>query len=57
MDPELIISLPKLYTSDGCSYEGMDEETVTHLRTELNRETTYITKEEFDILIQAQQRI
>jgi hypothetical protein len=45
----------KLYTSDGCSYEGMDQETVTRLRTELGRETTYITKEEYDAIIAALQ--
>lgn len=47
----------KFYTSDGCSYEGMDQETVTRLRTELGRETVYITKEEYDTLIAAQQRL
>lgn len=41
----------KLYTSDGGSYEGMDQETVTRLRTELGRETTYITKEEYEAYI------
>jgi hypothetical protein len=45
----------KFYTNDGCSYEGMDQETVTRLRTELGRETVYITKEEYDIIIAAQQ--
>jgi hypothetical protein len=45
----------KLYTSDGCSYEGMDEETVTRLRTELGRSTTYVTKEEYDVIIAALQ--
>ena len=44
----------KFYTNDGCSYEGMDEYTVTRLRTELGRDTVYITKEEYDTLIAAQ---
>jgi len=43
----------KLYTSDGYSYEGMDQETVTRLRTELGLETTYVTKEEYDTYIEA----
>jgi hypothetical protein len=47
----------KFYTSDGCSYEGMDQETVTRLRTELGRETVYITKEEYDAYVQAHQEI
>jgi hypothetical protein len=47
----------KLYTSDGCSYEGMSAEVVTALRTELGRETVYITKEEYDAYIQAHQPI
>ena len=41
----------KLYTSDGCSYEGMSEETVTALRTELGRSTTFVTKEEYEAYI------
>jgi hypothetical protein len=46
----------RFYTSDGCAYEGMDQETVTRLRTELGRETTYITKEEYDAIVEANQR-
>jgi hypothetical protein len=46
----------KLYTSDGCSYGGMDQDTITRLRTELGRETVYVTKEEYDAIV-AQQRI
>jgi len=41
----------KLYTSDGCSYEGMSEEVVIALRTELGRETTFVTKEEYKAYI------
>ena len=44
----------KLYTSDGCSYDGMDQDTVIRLRTELGRTGTFITKEEYDTLIAAQ---
>lgn len=47
----------KLYTSDICSYEGMSQETVTRLRTELGRETVYITEEAYNVLIAAQQRL
>lgn len=47
----------KLYTSDGGSYEGMDQETVTRLRTELGRETVYVTKEEYDAYIAARQPV
>jgi hypothetical protein len=43
----------KLYTSDGCAYEGMTSEVVTTLRTELGRETTFVTKEEYDAYIQS----
>ena len=32
----------KLYTSDGCSYDGMDADTVTRLRTELGKSTTFV---------------
>ena len=45
----------KLYTSDGCSYDGMSEEVVIALRTELNRETTFVTKEEYEAYIAAHQ--
>jgi len=38
------------YTSDGCRYEGMDQDTITRLRTELGRTTTYITEDEYDAL-------
>ena len=45
----------KLYTSDGCSYEGMSAEVVTQLRSELGRSTTYVTKEEYDAYVAAYQ--
>jgi hypothetical protein len=41
----------KLYTSDGCSYEGMSEEVVIALRTELGRSTTFVSKEEYEAYI------
>lgn len=41
----------KLYTSDGCAYEGMSEETITTLRSELGRLTTFVTKEDYDAFI------
>lgn len=42
-----------LYTSDGCSYIGMSEETVRTLRTELGRETVFVTKEQYEAIIEA----
>jgi hypothetical protein len=44
------------YTDDGCSYEGMDQDTVTRIRAELipARMTTYITKDEYDALVAQQ---
>jgi hypothetical protein len=33
----------------------MSEETITRLRTDLGRETIYITKEEYDIIVAANQ--
>ena len=45
----------KLYTSDGCSYEGMSAEVVETLRSELGRSTTYVTKEEYEAYIVAHQ--
>jgi len=41
----------RLYTSDGYTYEGMDEETVQRLRSELGRSTTFVTKAEYDAYI------
>lgn len=37
-----------LYTSDGCKYEGMSEETVMALRAELGQLTRFVTKEVYD---------
>jgi hypothetical protein len=33
------------FTSDGARYEGMDQDTVTRLRTELGLTTTYISNQ------------
>lgn len=38
----------QLYTSDGFAYFGMDESTVTALRSELGRSTTFVTKDIYD---------
>ena len=43
------------YTSDGCSYEGMDQDTVTRLRTELGRTTTFVDQSTYDAFIAALQ--
>lgn len=32
----------RFYTDDGCSYEGMSEETITSLRTDLGKSTTFV---------------
>lgn len=39
------------YTSDGCSYTGMAQETVIRLREELGRTTEFITKEQYETLL------
>jgi len=46
----------KLYTSDGCAYEGMSAEVVTALRLELGRTTAYVTKEEYEAYIASLER-
>lgn len=43
----------KLFTSDGCTYEGMSEAKVIALRLELGRATTFITELEFNAIIEA----
>lgn len=45
----------KLYTSDGCSYEGMDAEVIVAIRTELGYETEFVDKETFDAYVAAHQ--
>lgn len=40
-----------LYTSDGCTYEGMSEETIGALRAELGKSTVFVTKETYDEII------
>lgn len=44
----------KFYTSDGCRYEGMDQDTVIRLRTELGRTSTFITEDEYNTQVAAQ---
>jgi len=44
-----------LYTSDGCMYEGMDSATVTSLRAELGRSTTFVDKATYDAYLAAHQ--
>jgi hypothetical protein len=46
-----------LYTSDGCSYSGMDSATVVRLRLELGRSTTFVDKETFDAILAAMQPV
>lgn len=43
----------KLYTSDGFFYEGMDEETVIRLRSELGRTTVFITEDDYQAIVLA----
>ena len=43
------------YTSDGCMYQGMDQATVIRLRTELGWNTTFVTQDEYNTFIAAQQ--
>jgi hypothetical protein len=40
-----------LYTSDGCSYSGMDEATVINLRLELGRSTIFVDKATHDAYV------
>lgn len=44
-----------LYTADGYAYEGMNEETVTALRLELGKTTTFVDKETYDAYVVAHQ--
>ncbi len=39
-----------LYTSDGCTYNGMDEETVIRLRYELGKSTDFIPEQDYNLL-------
>lgn len=41
----------KFFTDDGCKYEGMSEDTVVQLRTELGKSTAFITEEAYNILV------
>lgn len=40
-----------LYTTDGCAYFGMDETTVTALRTELGKSTTFTDQATYEALV------
>lgn len=42
-----------LYTSDGCTYSGMSQETVERLRGELGRTTEWVTKEQSESINEA----
>lgn len=44
----------KLFTSDGCSYEGMDSDTVTRLRIELGKETFFVDESAYNDYLAAQ---
>lgn len=50
-----MIMYPALYTSDGCKYEGMSDVTVTSLRTELGKSTTFVDKATYDAYVMAHQ--
>jgi hypothetical protein len=41
------------YTSDGCNYTGMTQDTVTALRTELGQSTTFVDKITYDVYVAA----
>lgn len=41
----------KLYTSDGCSYEGMSDAIVTALRLELGKATTFVDQATYEAYI------
>lgn len=43
----------KYYTSDGCRYEGMSQDTVTGLRAELGLTTTFVDEATYDAWIAA----
>jgi hypothetical protein len=47
----------KFYTSDGCSYDGMDQDTVTRLRTELGLSTTYVDQAAYEAYLAANQLV
>ncbi len=37
------------YTIDGCSYAGMDQDTIIRLRTELGLETVFVAESDFHL--------
>lgn len=42
-----------LYTDDGWKYEGMSEQIVIALRTELGRSTVFVDQETYDAYVAA----
>jgi hypothetical protein len=45
----------KFYTDDGCSYEGMDADTITRLRLELGCSTTFVDQATYEAYVAAHQ--
>lgn len=45
----------KFYTSDGCTYFGMDQDTVLRLRTELGLDTTFVDEATYNTIVAADQ--
>lgn len=43
----------RFYTLDGCFYEGMNQETIIQLRTELGLETIFTTREEYETVVKS----
>lgn len=45
----------RFYTTDGCTYFGMDRATVTRLRTAIGLTTTFTDQTTYDSLVAARQ--
>lgn len=43
------------YTDDGCTYEGMSENTIISLRADLGKPTTFVDKATYDAYTAAHQ--
>jgi len=43
----------RFYTSDGCTYFGMDQDTITSLRTELGLSTVFVDQATYDSFVAA----
>lgn len=50
-------TLMKFYTADGCAYEGMDQDTVIRLRTELGRTTIFVDQATYEAYVAANQPV